>query len=644
MLPDQIRFEGRILFLSEDPEVVRRQLEGEDLSLAQAGKLRDQISTDEITPAFICYHFDEKLGDFPYLGLKCGEAFPCREGLVRAGGFAVSVSGKRRGKGSSREASPYAEMCAGIRLVIAESFERIYRQNCQNLGLLTSTDFGLIERIQNGKAIPLSEFTEGLDPITTEIVTRGGLFAFNEARMKGEITVPLPTHPPRPMTFGEKILARHAGVKTVKPGDGLFVKADWRFSHEYVTPMAATFLKAARGADTRVKEPETVLAFRDHLTFLHHSMKAEHRAKGLLEVANRLKGYQEIFCAEQGIRLHGELPDGSGSEGICHSIMAERYALPGQVLIGTDSHTPHAGALGCLAFGVGTTDIANAWVTGDARVTVPGTLRVKLKGRLPDGVSAKDLVLHLLAQTLIREGGAIGLVVEYQGEALADLNTDERATLTNMVAEIGGFTGLIAPDAETVAFVKERRGVDLVLEGWMRSDDDAEHAATMEVDCAALEPMLARPGDPGNGVALSALESEVAIDIAYLGSCTGGKREDLRRAFEVIAPAARAGRRVPEGVAFFVQCGSEEVHRYAAVQGWIAAFEAVGATVLGSSCGACINAGPGVSARPDQVTISAINRNFPGRSGPGQMWLASPATVAASALAGKICGTTDGQR
>ena len=636
MLPERVAFQGRVLFLCEDPDLVARQLAGEDLSLEQAGKLRDQISTDEITPAFICYHFDEKLGDFPYLGLKCGEAFPCKEGLVRAGGFAVSVAGKRRGKGSSREASPYAELCAGIRLVIAESFERIYRQNCQNLGLLTSTDGGLIARIRRGEAIPLTAFTEGLDPITAEIVRRGGLFAFNAARMKGEVAVPAPARGPRPMTYAEKILARHAGAEGVKPGDGLFVKADWRFSHEYVTPMAATFLKAALGPEARVKDPGTVLAFRDHLTFLHHSMKAEHRAMGLLEVANRLKGFQEAFCAEQGIRLHGELPDGTGSEGICHAIMAERYAKPGQVVVGTDSHTPHAGALGCLAFGVGTTDIANAWVTGDVRVTVPGTLRVILRRRLRPGVSAKDLVLHLLAQPLIRDGGALGLVVEYQGEALAGLDTDERATLTNMAAEIGGFTGLIAPDAETARFVRERRGEEAAVEAWMQSDEGAEYAATLEVDCAALEPMLARPGDPGNGVALSALAAEVPIHIAYLGSCTGGKREDLRRAYEVIAPAAQAGRRVPEGVAFFVQCGSEDVRRFAAEQGWIEAFEAVGAVVLGSSCGACINAGPGVSERPDQVTISAINRNFPGRSGPGQMWLASPATVAASALAGRI--------
>jgi 3-isopropylmalate/(R)-2-methylmalate dehydratase large subunit len=647
MLPDPVRFHGRTLFLSEDPAGVLRQLDGEDLDPGDMGPLRDQISTDEITPAYICYHFDEKLGDFPYLGLKCGDAFPVKEGSVRAGGFAVSVAGKRRGKGSSREASPYAELCAGIRLVIAESFERIYRQNAQNLGLLTSTDFGLIPRLRRGEAIPLVEFTAGLDPVTAEIVRRGGLFAYNEARMQGELVPPLPTHGPHPMTYAEKVLARHTvvdaaagklGLPFVRFGDGLFVKADWRFSHEYVTPMAANFLEKALGRDAVLRDPEHILAFRDHLTYLHRSMIPEHRAMGLLAVADRLKPAQEAFCARHGIRLHGELPDGSGSEGICHAIMAERYVCPGQVVVGTDSHTPHSGALGCLAFGVGTTDMACAWVTGDVRVTVPPTLRVVLKGHLHSGVSAKDLVLHLLAQPLIREGGAIGHVVEYQGEGLLDLNTDERATLTNMAAEIGGFTGLIAPDEETVRFVKERRGMALVLEPWMHGDEGAEYAHTLEVDCGALGPMLARPGDPGNGLALADLGEAIPIDIAYLGSCTGGKREDLRRAYEVVKRAALAGQRVPEGVQFFVQCGSEAVRRHATEQGWLAAFEAVGAVVLGSSCGACINAGPGVSTRPDQVTISAINRNFPGRSGPGQMWLASPATVAASALAGRIVG------
>ncbi len=647
MLPDRISFHGRVLFLTEEPARILRQLAGEDLEVAETGPLRDQISTDEITPAFICYHFDEKLGDFPYLGLQCGETFPVKEGAVRAGGFAVSVAGKRRGKGSSREASPYAEQCAGIRLVIAESFERIYRQNAQNLGLLTSTDFGLIPRIRNGEAIPSAEFIAGLDEVTAEIVHRGGLFAYNAARLRGEVVPPLPAQRPRPMTYAEKLLARHAvldaaagkvGLASVQPGDGLFVQADWRFSHEYVTPMAASFLEQALGPEVALRDSAHILAFRDHLTFLHHSMKPEHRAMDLLTVAERLKPAQEAFCLKHGIRLHGELADGSGSEGICHSIMAERYVRPGQLVAGTDSHTPHAGSLGCLAFGVGTTDIACAWVTGDVRVTVPPTLRVRLSGRLRPGVSAKDVVLHLLAQPLIRDGGAVGHVIEYMGEGLLDLDTDERATLTNMAAEIGGFTGLIAPDAETVRFIRERRGADVTLESWMRGDEGAEYAHTLEVDCDALGPMLARPGDPGNGVAMAELGEAIPIDIAYLGSCTGGKREDLRRAYEVVRKAVAEGRRVPEGVQFFVQCGSEDVRRYAEQQGWMAAFEAVGAVVLGSSCGACINAGPGVSARPDQVTISAINRNFPGRSGPGQMWLASPATVAASALAGRIVG------
>lgn len=643
MLPEYTAFPGRILFLTEDAGLMERQFQGEDLFPPPEGaSLRDQISTDEITPAWICYHFDEKLGDFPYLGLKCGDRFPCREGLVKAGGYAVSVAGKRRGKGSSREASPYAELCAGIRLVIAESFERIYQQNCQNLGLLTSTDFGLIARIRSGEAIPLAEFTVGLDPITTEIVRRGGLFAFNLARLRGDVVVPSPQRPPRPMTLAEKILTRgQAGLTHVAPGDGLFVKADWRFSHEYVTPMAARFLHHALGPGARVKEPATILAFRDHLTFLHHSMSEEHRAKGLLAVAAKLKSEQERFCAEQGIRLHGELPDGSGSEGICHSLMAERYVLPGQIVVGTDSHTPHAGALGCLAFGVGTTDIANAWVTGEVRVTVPPTLRIRLNGRLGAGVSAKDLVLHLLSLPLIREGGAIANVIEYQGEALTAMNTDERATLTNMAAEIGGFTGLVAPDEETVRFLRERRGVDFPLEPWMLGDEGAEYVGTVEVDCSALSPMLARPGDPGLGLPLIDLEGETRIQIAYLGSCTGGKREDLEQAHAVVKRALDRGHRVPEGVRFFVQCGSEAVRRFAEEQGWLRDFEAVGAVVLGSSCGACINAGPGVSASKDEVTISAINRNFPGRSGPGQMWLASPATVAASALAGRICGVSE---
>jgi 3-isopropylmalate/(R)-2-methylmalate dehydratase large subunit len=184
---DTLRFEGRILFLSQNPAVVERQLSGEDVSLADALPLRSDVSTDEITPAFICYHFDEKLGEYPYLGLKCGDALPVKAGSVKAGGFGVTVAGRRYGKGSSREASPYAEWCAGIRLVIAESFERIYRQNCRNLGIHTSTDFGLIGRIRRGEAIAVEEFTRGEDELTAELIRRGGLFELMRARRSGSL-------------------------------------------------------------------------------------------------------------------------------------------------------------------------------------------------------------------------------------------------------------------------------------------------------------------------------------------------------------------------------------------------------------------------------------------------------------------------
>ncbi|HKE12372.1 MAG TPA: 3-isopropylmalate dehydratase, partial [Myxococcota bacterium] len=260
---------------------MREQLAGKDLPWPPTVALRDNISTDEITPAYICYYYDETLGEFPYLGLKCGDQFPITRGSVKQGGFVASVSGKRRGKGSSREQSPYAEMCAGIKLVVAENIERIYRENCQNLGVLTTTDFSIIERVRRGEDIPLSAFTEGEGEITKGIIEYDGLFNYNVARLQGKVVLSPPDTPRRPMTLGEKVLARHwvvdpsmgkVGVPSVKPGDEGFVVTDIRFSHEYVTPMAAIFFEQLVGQDEKVLDPASVLLFRDHLTFLGEAM------------------------------------------------------------------------------------------------------------------------------------------------------------------------------------------------------------------------------------------------------------------------------------------------------------------------------------------------------------------------------------
>jgi 3-isopropylmalate/(R)-2-methylmalate dehydratase large subunit len=361
---------------------------------------------------------------------------------------------------------------------------------------------------------------------------------------------------------------------------------------------------------------------------------------GLLDLAGQLKLKQEAFSAKQGIRLHGELTDRKGSEGICHSVIAETYALPGQMNVGSDSHTPHVGAVGCVAFGIGTTDVFNSWITKDIRVKVPESVRVVVRGKRKSNVTAKDFILLLLSMDYIRSGKALAKVMEYSGEAIEELSVDERATMTNMAAEIGGFTGIVAPDQKTVEFLMDRRKMpraeaERFCEG-LGSDPGAQYTHIIELDAAEITPMVATPGDPGNGKYIRDLNTPVPVEIAYGGTCTAGKNADMDMYAQVLSAALKQGRRVADSCKFYIQFGSQETREYCVRKGYLEIFKKAGAIVIEPSCGACINAGPGVSTRPDQIVISAQNRNFPGRSGPGQMYLASPYTVAASAVAGYI--------
>jgi 3-isopropylmalate/(R)-2-methylmalate dehydratase large subunit len=672
------RFDGRILFLTEDTSLIRRQLEAtgdearalEDELAARVANddlpLMNNISTDEITPGWVCFYYDETLGEYVYVGMRDGAV---KKDEVKNGGFSAVVSGLSKGCGSSRETAPYAEKWAGIQLVIAKSIEKIYGQNSQNIGLLTSTDFGLIDRIRRGEEIALDEFTKGLDPISHDIVEYAGLFNYNKARLAGEIAppalgsaddgglesalvppgsglLPAPTvsSKSRPMNIVEKIIARHAfvkagtvGVESVKPGDALFAVADVRFSHEYVTPMAASLFTQALGNEAKITEPDSVFAFRDHLTFLNKVMSPKHREMGLLEKAEGLATTQASFTDRQGIKLYGENPEG-GSEAICHNAVVEDLALPGQIVIGTDSHTCMAGVLGCFAFGVGSTDMANAWYTKDIRIRVPETVKYVLKGKKRADVAAKDVMLVILASDYMKSSQGIGKVLEFAGEDLMNWPMDERATLTNMAVEAGGFTGIIEPDEATLAYVVTTRGLDAeeVRKGFVYSDADAEYAAVFEIDLDEIRPMVALPGDPRNGIPIDALENEVRIDAAYGGSCTGGKMADMDMYATVLQHALEQGKHVAPGVHLYLQFGSQKIKQYARQKGYIEIFTEAGAELIDPSCGACINAGPGASKTAETVTVSAQNRNFPGRSGPGKLYLASPYVVAASAIAGKI--------
>jgi 3-isopropylmalate/(R)-2-methylmalate dehydratase large subunit len=636
-MDDAVRFSGRILYLSNDPAVVRAQLAGERISLADALPLRDDISTDEITPVTVMLTYDERLGQYPYVGFRAGDTNPIAMNALRDGGFAVTVAGKRYGKGSSRESSPLAEFSAGIRLIVAESFERIYQQNCDNIGILTSTNMAILARIEAGEAIPFEEFLQGRDTLTRKIIRSGGLMAYSKS-------VDWPAqHQTRPvadssgpLTLVEKILQKnlHPDTPGLHKGDGVFVAAKWRFSHDYFTGMSAHFMHRAFGKPAKLFEPDHIVAFHDHLVLAPQSIP--HVQGGLLPgVANLVQGHRS-FTRDYPVRVHEELPDGSGAEGICHALMTEKYALPGQIIVGTDSHTPHSGSLGCLAFGAGSTDVANSWVTGYVRCKVPDTLRVEVEGKLRAGVTAKDIVLYLLQMEDVRSGDAIGAVFEYGGSAVRAMPIDERATLTNMVAELGGFTGIVEPDQNTVDFLKQRRGIDFEVEDWMKSDAGAVYRKTIHIDASQVRAMVARPGDPGNGVAVDSLADPVKVNIAYGGSCTAGKREDFDCYHEVLQWGLERGLHVSAETTLFLQFGTMDVRRYCEERGYMATFEKAGARLVMPGCGSCANCGPGQSANASDVTVSAINRNFPGRSGPGSVWLASPYTVVASALAGQI--------
>ena len=374
-------------------------------------------------------------------------------------------------------------------------------------------------------------------------------------------------------------------------------------------------------------------------------MPEAHVKMGLKKQAASLAVAQERFARAQNVKLYGEVQRrgvDAGSQGICHNVIIEEVALPGQLVLGTDSHTCMAGALGCFAFGVGSTDMANAWFTRDVRVRVPDSVRIELTGSLPEGVVAKDLMLHLLSDEFFKTGEGIGKVLEFDGPAVMAMELDERATLTNMAVEAGGFTGIIAADDKVIDYLVEQRGLkaEELRGSIVRADAGATYYRTFNIDLGSLEPMVATPGDPRNGIPLRQLREQgnITIDIAYGGSCTGGKKADMDMYAGVVRRALDKGRSIPDSVHLYIQFGSQKIHDYAEHMGYVQLFEGAGVNLIDPSCGACIKAGPGVSETKDQVTVSAINRNYPGRSGPGQVYLASPLVVAASAFLGHIGG------
>ena len=651
-LPEQIRLTPgkRVLFLTKDPELIRRQLAGLDLRMAdlKVGDLLDDINTDVMTPAWVCFDYDPReIAKNAYAGLIVDGKRLLPERALLDGNFEVIVSGQRKGTGSSRETAAQCEKYSGIKVAIAASFAPIHARNNINLGTLMG-DHAMLERLQRGESISLEEFTRGYDAVTQLVIRHGGLFPFSKALAAGQVKLPRTDTPARPQTMAEKILAAHLvdpSAKHVKPGDPVVVKVDGGYSHEFTTAQVHQFLADEYGAGYAVKNPSKFAVFEDHLIYADEVARMRPfmgKIQTLRDMQNAFQRHTNVlsFAAKDGI-----------SPGICHQVAREHMIEPGDFIQATDSHTCMGGGSNALTWGVGATEYAGLAYAGFTIVEVPESIRFELKGRLRPGVTAKDVILHILANHAKREE-TLNRVMEFGGPGLASLSMDERATLTNMATECSARSGICESDDETLRWIASRQKKDAAALGRRAVKPDAGahyDGGVHAIDLGAIEPMVAHPGNPDKGIpsdptngALIADIGDVAIDIAYGGSCTAGKEDDLDMYAAVMKDALAAGRRVSPSVKFFIQFGSADVERYARGKGYLDVFAKTGVTIIPPGCGACIGCGPGVSETSEQVTVSAINRNFKGRSGPGKLWLASPLTVAASAVLGKISAYAPG--
>ncbi|SDV46524.1 3-isopropylmalate dehydratase large subunit [Chitinasiproducens palmae] len=410
-----------------------------------------------------------------------------------------------------------------------------------------------------------------------------------------------------PANLAQKLIARASGRSHVVPGEIVKCKVDLAMFHDSSGPRRLKPMLEELGAQVWDKSRIVLV--------LDHYVPAQD------EDSRRIVRIARDWAAEQ------QLPNVYDSEGICHVVLPQKgHIRPSMFCVGGDSHSPTGGAFGAYMFGVGSTEMLGVVVTGEIWVRVPETIRMQWDGRLPDGVTAKDMALHMIAR--FGMNGGKYQAIEFCGEAVRALSMQERMTLSNMSAEMGSQVGLIAADETTRAWL-QGVGVDDVDTAPWQSDEDAE-ATTHRFNAADLAPQVAAPHSPANTRPVHAYDN-VAVQAAYIGACTGAKLDDLRAAAKILA-----GRRAAAGVRLMVAPASVQDQRQAEAEGVMEVLRQAGAEVLPTACGACSGYGGSI---PDHANVIATTaRNFKGRMGSAsaQVYLASPYTVAASALQGRI--------
>lgn len=411
------------------------------------------------------------------------------------------------------------------------------------------------------------------------------------------------------MTITEKILAAHCGREQVVPGEIVNAKLDLIVCHDVTTPPAVQMLRKL--GINKVFDPTKILVTPDHFVPNKDIKSAE--------LAKQLRAWR----IEQGIERYYEI----GNHGICHAIAPEQgHVLPGMTIVCGDSHTTTMGALGCFSSGVGSTDLAAALATGELWFKVPESMLFELNGPLPFGVYSKDIILYIISK--IGVDGACYKAMEYRGSTLKSLTMESRFTITNMAIEAGGKSGIMPVDEISENYVKERTREAYTC---YYSDEDAVYSDKFTIDVASLEPVVALPSLPSNGRFVGEIE-RVKMDQVYIGSCTNGRIEDLRIAAQIIK-----GHKVAEGTRTIVVPATTEVWKTAMREGLLEVFADAGCVVSTATCGACLGGFMGVLGA-DETCLSTTNRNFTGRMGDprSKVYLASPATAAATAITGTI--------
>ncbi len=413
------------------------------------------------------------------------------------------------------------------------------------------------------------------------------------------------------MNIAEKILAKASGKNMVHPGEIVDANVDMVMVHDLTGPLAVEAFKKI--GIKNVWDNKKVVVILDHQVPAE-SVKAAELHKTMRK-----------FAKDQQLRIYDV-----GKGGICHQVMPEKgHVLPGTVIVGADSHTCTYGAFGAFATGIGSTEAAAVFATGKIWLRVPEAIKIDVEGQFQKYVTPKDLILSIIGK--LGAGGAIYKSVEFTGPTILAMSIGGRMTLCNMTVEMGAKNGIVAPDETTRKFLEGRTAKDLVPFETLKSNAAASYEKTIDIDVTDLEPQIAYPSSVDNVKTASEMSS-VQIEQAFIGSCTNGRIEDLRLAAQILK-----GKKVNSNVRTLVIPASQEVYSQALKEGLVEIFTDAGAMVCGSTCGPCLGGHIGLLAS-DETCVSTSNRNFIGRMGSTEanVYLASPATVAASAVTGRI--------